>query len=311
MTGSDRPARWLRPPRLAPGARVALVAPAGPVDDARIARAVARLQRLGLEPVEGRGVRERAAYLAGSDRTRAADIAWAFRDPGIDAVWALRGGYGSMRLWRQLPLEILRTRPRVFLGYSDNTSLHLAFQRQGVVSFHGPHAGAERLPSRAAACLVAVLFEAAPAGVLPGADARPVPLVGGRAEGRLAGGNLSLLAAAAGTPFAPEARGRILILEDVDEAVYRIDRMLEQLLASGVMEGVRGLALGRFTKVADNRRPRKLDDVLAEFAGRLGVPTLSNLPFGHLADSWTLPLGARARLDADAGTLEILEPAVR
>jgi muramoyltetrapeptide carboxypeptidase len=311
VTGSERPARWLRPPRLAPGARVALVAPAGPVDETRIARAVARLERLGLEPVEGRGVRERAAYLAGSDGTRAADIRWAFRDPGIDAVWALRGGYGSMRLWRELPLETLRTRPRAFLGFSDNTSLHLAFQRQRVMSFHGPHAGAERLPSRAAACLVAVLFEATPAGVLPGGDARPVPLVGGRAEGRLAGGNLSLLAAAAGTPFAPDVRGRILILEDVDEAVYRIDRMLEQLLAAGVLEGVRGLALGRFTKVADNRRPRKLDDVLAEFAGRLGVPTLSNLPFGHLADSWTLPLGARAGLDADAGTLEILEPAVR
>jgi muramoyltetrapeptide carboxypeptidase len=291
---------------------VALIAPAGPVDDARIARALGRMRRLGLEPVEGRGIRSRTAYLAGSDETRAADLEWALGAPDLDGVWALRGGYGSMRLWGRVPLDGLRSRPRAFVGFSDNTSLHLALQRQRVVSFHGPHAGAERLPAMAAACLVSVAFEAEAAGVLPAArDRAPVPLVAGSAEGRLAGGNLSLLAASVGTPFAPELRGRILVLEDVEEAVYRIDRMLEQLLASGTLAGVRALALGRFTKVGENRRPRTLEIVLAEFARRLGVPALRDVPFGHIADTWTIPLGARARLDADAGTLEILEPAVR
>lgn len=307
------PARWLRPPRLASGARVALIAPAGPVDEARIARAAARLRRLGLEPVEGRGIRARTAYLAGDDDTRSADLEWAFRAADIDGVWSLRGGYGSMRLWGRLPLDALRARPRPFLGFSDNTSLHLAARRLRVVSFHGPHAGADRFPAMAAACIRAVAFEPEPAGVLPPAGSGPSPeaLVGGRAEGRLVGGNLSLLAAAAGTPFALEARGGILVLEDVDEAVYRIDRMLEQLVASGALAGVRALALGRFTNIEASGRGRPLRAVLDELARRLDVPTLLDLPFGHVPDSWTLPLGARARLDADAGTLEVLEPAVR
>lgn len=305
--------RWLRPPRLAPGARVALIAPAGPVADARIRRAGARLRRLGLEPVEGRAVRERAGYLAGDDATRARDVSWALSDPAIDAVWSLRGGYGSMRLWSRLDLALLRSHPRPFIGFSDNTSLHLAAQAHRVVSFHGPHAGAERFTAMTSECLRRVLFRPEPPGALPAARSGPGPraLVGGRAEGRLAGGNLSLLAAAAGTPYALSCQGRILLLEEVDEPVYRVDRMLEQLAASGALAGVRGLAIGRFTRIRTDTPGRPLAAVLEELAGALGVPSVAGLPFGHVDDTWTLPLGARARLDADAGTLEVLEPAVR
>ncbi|HUG02498.1 MAG TPA: LD-carboxypeptidase [Longimicrobiales bacterium] len=305
--------RWIQPPRLAPGARVALIAPAGPVGEARIRRALARVRRLGLEAVEGAAIRERAGYLAGGDLSRARDLAWALSAPDIDAVWTLRGGYGSMRLWSRLDLARLRSHPRPFIGFSDNTSLHLAAQVHRVVSFHGPHAGAERLTRMTTECLRRVLWRAQPAGVLPAARTgpSPAPLVGGRADGRLAGGNLSLLAAAAGTPYALNCQGRLLVLEEVDERVYRVDRMLEQLAASGALAGVRGLAVGRFTEIRTETRGRSLAVVLEEFARSLGVPAVTGLPIGHVVDNWTLPLGARARLDADAGTLEILEPAVR
>lgn len=270
------------------------------------------MRRFGLDPVEGRGIRDRLAYLAGADEVRARDLEWALTDPDVDGVWALRGGYGSMRLWNRVDLDAIRRRPRPFLGFSDNTSLHLAARLQRVISFHGPHAGAETFSRMASACVRTVAFTAGPAGVLPAAaSGSPRAIRGGRAEGRLVGGNLSLLAAAAGTPFALSARGAILVLEEVEESVYRVDRMLEQLLASGATRGVRGLAIGRFTDVRASGPGRSLDAVLNEFAGRLGVPTLAGLPFGHVADSWTLPLGARARLDADAGTLEVLEAAVR
>ncbi len=305
--------RWLRPPRLSAGARVALIAPAGPVTDARIQRADARLRRLGLEAVEGRSIRERRGYLAGDDAARADDVAWALSDPGIDAVWSLRGGYGSMRLWSRLDPALLRANPRPFIGFSDNTSLHLAAQLQRVISFHGPHAGAERFTSMTTDCLRRVLFRPEPPGPLPAARSGPEPrtLAGGTAEGRLAGGNLSLLAAAAGTPYALSCQGRILLLEEVDEAVYRVDRMLEQLAASGALAGVRGLAIGRLTRIRTDTPGRSLAAVLEEFARALGVPAVAGLPFGHVDDNWTLPLGARARLDADARTLEVLEPAVR
>lgn len=292
---------------------MALIAPAGPVTEGRIRRAHARLRRWGLDGVEGSAIRRRAGYLAGSDEERGRDLEWALAAPELDAVWALRGGYGTMRLWSRADFAALRRRPRALIGFSDNTSLHLAAARQRVFSFHGPHAGAQRLSAMATACFRAVLFDAAPAGALPPArsGAEPAGLVGGAAEGRLAGGNLSLLAAAVGTPWAAAFRGAIVALEEVDEPVYRIDRMLEQLIVSGSLKGARGLALGRFTNATGGGRGRTLATLLEEFARRLEVPALGGLPFGHVDDTWTLPLGARARLDADRGRLEILEAAVR
>jgi len=301
----------IKPPALGENSRILLVAPAGPVTTARISRAYERCHGLGFRPVLGESARLRHGYLAGPDPHRAADLRRGIEDPDIDGIWALRGGYGTMRILGDVDLSVLRDRPRAFIGFSDNTSIHLALARLGVVSFHGPHAGFDRFPRWASDAMMRVVGRAEAAGTLPGEVApRPRTLRGGSAEGRLLGGNLSLLAAACGTPFQPDARGAILFVEDVAEPVYRIDRMLTQLRLAGALEGLAGLAFGRFTRVRTGQDDLPLDAVLSGFAERLDVPAVADLPFGHVAMNWTLPLGCRAALDADRRTLSILEPAV-
>lgn len=295
----------IRPPRLRAGSRVALIAPAGPIAPERVEVAVDRCERFGLEPVLGRASRSsHAGYLAGADADRLADFRQALDDPEIDAIWALRGGYGTMRLLADLDLSGFAARPKPYIGFSDNTAVHLAMLARGVVSFHGPHAGGEST-AMSEDCLRRVLWHAEPAGELPAGDVPPVTLRGGMAEGPLVGGNLSLLASMAGTPAAPSARGRILFVEEVDERPYRIDRAWTQLRLAGALDGVAGIALGRFTD-CDDRALELLEHLTAD----LDVPVLAELPIGHEPDNWTLPVGVRARLDADAGTLTILEPAV-
>lgn len=260
---------------------------------------------LGLVPVVGAHARESAGYLAGSDAQRRADLHAAITDPAIDAIWNLRGGYGTMRLLAALDLATLEQRPKAYIGFSDHTAVHLALYRRAVVSFHGPHAGAETTEMTEQS-MRHVLFNPEPAGVMDmPASHEAFTLVSGVAEGPLVGGNLSLLAAMAGTPAALNARGAVLFVEEIGEPPYRIDRLWTQLVLSGALEGVAGLAFGQFSDCGDDVAP-----LLAGFAETLGVPTLAGLPFGHEPDNWTLPIGVRARLDADAGTLALLEPAV-
>lgn len=300
----------IRPRRLAAGDRVALVSPASPVEDERIERAIARCRRLGFEPVPGGAVRRRVGYLAGDDAERAADLQRALDDARIAAIWPLRGGYGVMRILPWLDFSALVERPKAVIGFSDNTALHLALRKRGLVSFHGPHAGAAEFPEAAEASFRRTLCEAAPAGRVPCPDGAAEPLRGGRAEGALAGGNLALLAATCGTPCQLDARGAILVIEDVAEPVYRIDRMLTQLAQAGVARGIAGVAFGRFTRIPRQEHDRPLRDVLLEWVRMLDVPAVAGLPIGHIDACCTLPLGVRARLDADAGTLDVLEPAV-
>ncbi len=293
------------------GARVALVAPAGPVTDERIEGALARCAALELAPVLGRSARVRTAYLAGSDEERAADLQAAIADPDIDAVWALRGGYGSMRILPLLDFSPLLTRPKALIGFSDITALHLVLIRAGLVSFHGPHPADQPTPVTDA-CFRRVLFDPESAGPLPapGPEGAPATLVGGVAEGVLVGGNLSMVAATCGTPAGMTAEGRIVFLEEVGETGYRVDRMLAQLRLAGALDGAVALAFGQFTEVPPYANDRPVPDVLAEYAEALGIPAVWGLPIGHVPDNWTLPLGVRARLDADAGTLALLEGAV-
>ncbi|HET9982801.1 MAG TPA: LD-carboxypeptidase [Longimicrobiales bacterium] len=299
------------PPHLFPGARVALVAPAGPVSAERAEGALARCRALGLEPILGSAALERNGYLAGDDARRAADLQRAIDDPGVDGIWALRGGYGTMRLLPLLDLGPLAERPKPFIGFSDNTTLHLALARLGVASYHGPHPG-ESVTPVTDECFRRVLFEPEAAGPLPLPEAAPrvCTLVAGVAEGPLVGGNLALAAAACGTPAAMTSEGKVVFLEDVGEPAYRLDRMLMQLRLAGALDGAVGLALGRFTEVEPQTNDRPVDAVFREVAESLGVPAVLGLPIGHVADNWTLPLGVRARLDAGAGMLSLVEPAV-
>lgn len=303
----------IRPFRLRPAARIALVAPAGPVAQGSIERAVERVRAWGWEPFLGEHAAGRHHYLAGTDDERLADLNVALQS--ADAVWCLRGGYGTLRILDRVDWDSWAARRIPLIGFSDNTALHLALHRRGIVSLHGPHAGASELPPFAAECLRALLTSPEPAGVLPFPDNGPdraATVSGGTVEGPLVGGNLSLLAATLGTPYAVQTRGAVLFIEEVGEAAYRVDRLLTQLLLAGALDEVAGIVVGAFTGAPDQNAPGipPAEEVIAERLGGLGIPVACGFPFGHIAASWTLPLGVRARLDADAGTLALLEAAV-
>lgn len=295
------------PPPLAPGARVALVAPAGPVSAADVARAAANARRFGWEPVVGAHALARADYFAGTDAERVADLNAALASPAVDGVWCLRGGYGAMRILDGVDYAAFARRPRALVGYSDVTALHLACAARvpGLVTFHGPTARAELTPvSRASLARAVGVDRGDPCGMAP--DARA--LRSGRAAGRLAGGNLALLAALCGTPYAPRFDGAVVVLEDVNEPVYRVDRMLRQLLMAGAFAGCRALVFGHCTgcpEPCDDDGRRTLAAVVAEAAGVLGVPAAVGVPVGHIDDQWTLPLGARAEVVIEEGACSL------
>lgn len=295
------------PPALSAGARVALVSPAGPLAAAdELDLAIAQSDSLGWEPVPAPHALARAGYLAGEDDVRAADLNAAFADDTIDGIWCLRGGYGAMRLLRALDYDALTRHPKALIGYSDITALHAAIGvRCGIATYHGPTARTTLSDFSRDSLVRAVTERSDPCGVA--AESRV--LRGGRARGRLVGGNLALLASLAGTPFAPDYTGAILVLEDVYEPTYRVDRMLLQLEMSGALGTVAGIVYGQFTEAADfteDSPPRLLDDVLREAAERAGVPAIAGIPMGHIRDQWTIPLGAMAELDADARALHVV-----
>ncbi|MBW3627989.1 MAG: LD-carboxypeptidase [Gemmatimonadetes bacterium] len=305
----------IRPAALTRDARIALVAAAGPLRAEAVDRAAERVRRWGWEPLVGEHARQRTGYLAGSDEQRAADLQAAVNDPHNHAIWFLRGGYGTMRILDRIDWTPLVARPRPVIGFSDNTAIHLALQRHGLISFHGPHPAAEDLTAFAEAGVHQALTDPDPAGAIPfpaGVDQRAHTLVAGVAEGPLVGGNLSLIAATIGTPYAIRPRGAILFLEEVGEPAYRIDRLFSQLALAGVLRDVAGVAVGAISDCPDlpGDSIRETANLLLDRLAEYGVPTAFGFPFGHVPDNWTLPVGVRSRLDAGSGVLELLAGAV-
>ncbi|MDN5380941.1 LD-carboxypeptidase [Streptomyces sp. LB8] len=302
-----------RPERLAPGARVAVVAPSGPVPEERLQAGLDLLRGWGLDPVVAPHVLDRHDtfdYLAGQDADRAADLQNAWCDPSVDAVLCARGGYGAQRMVDLLDWEAMRAAgPKVFVGFSDITALHEAFAtRLGLVTLHGPMAAGVDFVKNARAQdhLRATLFAPETVRTIASGGTALVP---GRARGVTLGGCLALLAAGLGTPHTrPGAAGGLLCLEDVGEETYRLDRYLTQLLRAGWLEGVCGLLLGSWENCGTPGRVRAL---LADRLGTLGVPVAEDFGFGHCDGALTIPFGVRAELDADAGTLTLDEPALR
>ncbi|MFC7980919.1 LD-carboxypeptidase [Streptomyces sp. NPDC057336] len=302
-----------RPARLAPGARVAVVAPSGPVPEERLQAGLDVLRGWDLDPVVAPHLLDRHPsfdYLAGTDADRAADLQSAWCDPSVDAVLCARGGYGVQRMADLLDWEAMRAAgPKVFVGFSDITALHEAFAtRLGLVTLHGPMAaGIDFLKNaRAQEHLKATLFAPDTVRVIASDG---TPMVPGRARGVTLGGCLALLAAEIGTPHArTSAHGGLLCLEDVGEETYRLDRYLTQLLRAGLLDGVAGVLLGSWQEC----EPReKLRPMLADRLGGLGVPVVEDFGFGHREGALTVPFGVAAELDADAGTLTLDEPALR
>lgn len=309
-------AGWRRPPRLRAGDRVAVVAPSGPVPHPALERGLRELRRLGLRPEHGEDLFARHLFLAGPDARRRAEWERVWSDPEIHAVLAARGGAGCCRLLPLPALAAARDRPRVFCGFSDLTYAHAALGRERLVSFYGPMVawdlarGADAPGGYDADLFRRLLFEGEPGGeVAPeGAETlRP-----GAAEGRLAGGCLSLLAACLGTPEAPDFRDAVVVLEDEKEAPYRLDRFLRHLRRAGAFTGARGVVLGEFpecepTPPDTTTAQQVLEEFFADFPG----PVARGFPVGHTGrPNLTIPLGTWARLDGGARRLEMLEPAV-
>jgi muramoyltetrapeptide carboxypeptidase len=286
------------------GARVALIAPAGPLQQTEeLTRAVENTRAFGWEPIVAAHANDRIGYLAGHDRDRLNDINVALRDPNIDALWCLRGGYGMIRILAGVDYEALSRTPKPIIGYSDITALHAAVQLKcGLMTYHGPTAREQLTDFSRDSFERAVVSQTDSCGAAP--KAREIN--SGTAEGRLVGGNLAVLVSLCGTPFMPDLSDGVLILEDINEPVYRIDRMLQQLMLSGAIDGCKAIAFGECVKCQEDAGGgRSFDEVLGEIAYAIGVPCLAGIPVGHIEEQWTIPLGAIATLDTKAKTLTV------
>lgn len=300
----------VRAPRA--GERIALVAPSGPVLPAeRIQRAVETVQELGFVPEVMPHAHCVQGHLAGSDAQRAADFNAALNREDIAAVWCLRGGAGALRLLPLIDFAALRRHPKPVLGYSDATALHAGIGVEaGVVSFLGPIA-IDCTGSAGRAALMRC-WSPQPLGEISLTGERCVTVCRGAARGRLIGGNLTVLARTLATPWEPDFRGAILVIEDVSEPPYRIDNMLTQLRLTGRLQRVAGVAFGQFsgTEPLTPEVQGALDAVLEERCADLGVPVMRGLSTGHAGEQVTLPLGLEAEMNADAGTLIVPTSAV-
>lgn len=327
-----------------------MIAPAGPVPFQSLANGRTALEREGFRVVLGDHVLDHRGYLAGTAADRAADLMKAFLDPTVAGIVCARGGYGAMQVLPLLDYAAIRANPKVFVGYSDITALHSALARHtGLVTFHGQMASFGEPPSdytwgalmRAITCAEPLgTLVNPPAHLLAGAstggqtdasaggpEGRPaqergpatVALVAGQATGRLTGGNLSLMSATLGTPYEVDTDGALLVIEDVGEAPYRMDRMIMHLRLAGKFDGVRGIIFGESVGCERDERygqdedpPRSLDllQVLRDLLVPLGVPLFYGFACGHGRHRVTLPFGVEATMDADAGTVTVLESAL-
>ena len=312
-----------KPTALKAGDEVRLVAPAGAIfDRVRFEIAAENMVGLGLKPSMGAHVRERHGYLAGTDDERAEDLMAAFADPNVKAIFALTGGWGAARVLRNLDFDQIKANPKVVIGYSDITALLCGlYTRTGMTTFHGPN-GTSRWRPAVVDMAKQILFQGKSPTIknpVPDYDTlaqhslRVQTVVPGTAEGVLVGGNLTVLTALAGSPYMPDMKGKILFLEDVGEAIYRVDRMLSTLQLSGALEKVNAIVFGGFTDVKNDGNGYgafALMDIFEHYGKLANVPAFYGAPFGHIASNGIMPIGTNARIDANNGTVRLLEPSV-
>lgn len=299
----------LRKPRaLRAGATLGIAAPGGPVDPALTDAGCARLERAGFRVRRRDDLTARHGYLAGDDERRITELRELWADPEIDAIVCARGGYGCDRILHRLDPAWARDAAKPLVGYSDVTALLLWQARQaGLAGFHGPMLEyGDALDERSLECMLGWLTGETP----PPVRFAGTPVVAGAAEGPLVGGSLTLLAASIGTVWEVETRGAILLLEEVGESPYRVDRMLQQLRGAGKLEGLVGIGVGDVSTCTDAKYGTCVDDVVAEMAESLGVPCVRDLAFGHSPLNLAWPFGGRAKIDGAEGEICMLERGV-
>ena len=311
-----------RPKGLEPGDTIMLIAPSRWVSEEKVELAKRRLKDAGYRVVVQENITDRDKYLAGDDQRRAAELMAAFQNPEVDAVFPVSGGYGMTRLLDRLDFELIRKNPKVVIGYSDITPLHLALQSHaGLISFHSPNA--ESGPSRPEGMnpfAASYFWPLIQRGDDPLKVYRASPELGplkilreGKAEGVLTGGNLTLISTLMGTPYELETDQRVVVIEDVTEAPYRIDRYLSQLKLAGKLERPAAVLLGQFTDCdpEDPAAEKSLEEIFTEYFGDAPYPVVMNFPVGHVPQNAAMPLGCRVEVDTAAGTVRLLERPTR
>ena len=302
------------------GDTIGLIGPSGTVREAgAVDQAIAYMKELGFHVKVGESAHAKYGYLSGTDEVRAGDINAMFADKEVDAIVCTRGGYGTMRMLDMLNYDVIRANPKVFVGFSDITALHIAFlEKCGLVTFHGPMATrwqSEFADGFTQPAFYGTVMNAQPLGELVNSlnyHARQT-VNPGSAQGMLVGGNLSLIAGTIGTPYEINTKDRILFIEEIGERTYCVDRMLTQLRLAGKFDDCAGIVFGDFNDcpVEYPQFGLTLEEVIRDVAAPCGKPIFTGLQAGHVSPKLTLPLGVQCRMDADNCTLEILEAAVR
>lgn len=309
------------PSRLKRGDTVGLIAPAGFVDRQEMGPLNQTLARWGLQVKLGKHLFDRYGYLAGQDIDRVSDIHTMFSDRDIKAIFTVQGGWGCQRILPLLDYNLIKNNPKIIIGYSDITALLLAIYAQtGLITFHGP-LGVSTWTPFAVNYLQKILFAGEQVTMINGVEDTPkvkqvkIPVEvvnSGKVKGRIIGGNLSVLAASIGSIYLPDWRNTILFLEDTGEEVYRVDRLLTQLKLAGILDKISGFIFGQCT-YCDPEIPAEslsLSQVIAEHIKPLNIPAWYGSHIGHIADQFTLPLGVEVEIDADFGSIKMLESAV-
>ena len=307
------------PYALSKGDTIGIIAPASSVQELEVELGIASIEARGYRVQRGKYLYASHAdngYLAGEDALRIDDLHRMFEDPSINAIFCAGGGYGSMRLFGKLDIELIRANPKIFVGFSDITSLHLAIgQSANRVTFHGKMVvGLDKLDSASTDCLWKQLESLEPFGLMPVDPERLTTLVPGEVVGELAGGCLCLLAHACGSKYSPDFRGKIVLIEDVGEPIYRLDRFLSQLINAGAFDETLGFIIGTATaweKQEADPPKSTLDALWKSFFVPMNKPTITDFPFGHIHNPLTLPLGRGAKLDATNKTVALLEASVQ
>jgi len=308
----------IKPKPLRRGDTIGLVGISGAFHEpeTRFGKMLEAIDALGYKVIVGDSCREKYGYLSGTDASRAKGLDQMFRDDRVDAVVCMRGGYGVTRMLDLVDFDVIRANPKLLLGYSDITALHTAIhQKVGMVTIHGPMPDSAwmEFDDFSRRSMLRALTSTEPLGTLFNPEGMaPQCFAPGRCEGRLVGGNLSLIAALCGTPYQLDTEGKVLLLEDVGEHIYRLDGMLTQLRHAGLFEKCVGVVLGGFTKCTEEYvdYALHLDDVIRDVIVPAGKPVLGNLSIGHTPVKITVPLGVNCAVDAEAGTLTITEAAL-
>jgi muramoyltetrapeptide carboxypeptidase len=291
----------IRPPRLEPGDTIGIVAPAGPFDPEKFMQGETVLKNMGFRICYDEGIFQSHGFLAGTDTRRADQLNRLFADPSVQAIICARGGYGSMRILPLLDFETIRANPKIFIGFSDISALLAAlYEQSGLITFHGPMVTSlADATEKTISAMKMALTSDGPFELIPedGKTIRP-----GMCSGILAGGNLTTLCHLLGTPYAPNFNGKILLLEDVGEVTYRIDRMLTQMKLAGSLNGIAGLILGAFKKCG---KMNEIVEIFDNIFHDADIPILAGFDIGHGKTNLTVPIGLNATLDTDKKRLYV------